>query len=391
MEALRSSSRLLPVPFLDLRASHEAVQAEVLADFATLIETNAFTNGPAVAEFEEAFAAYCGVEHCVGVASGLDALRLALLARGIGPGDEVIVPASTFVATFEAVTQAGAQPVVVDISNGDYGLDPERGGRGRRRSDARAPAGAPLRADGGHDRPRTVGFAARVSCSSRTRARLTARPGTGSGRRGRPRGCFSFYPGKNLGAFGDAGALVTDDADIAGAVRALREHGQREKYEHEVIGIHGSARHDPGARPPAEAAAARRWNEERRGRGRVLQRGARRRRRSRAARRSRRKRAGLASLRRTQRPARRAGGVPQRARDRGRTTTTRSRCISSPAYASLGYRARRVPGGRGSRRRVPLAADLPGNHREPARAPSWQGSKRSSGMADRPANDADTA
>ena len=106
----------LEVPFLDLRPAHEPLVTEILADVAELIATNAFTNGPAVAEFERAFAAYCGAAECVGCASGLDALRLALLATGIERGDEVIVPANTFVATLEAVTQAGGIPVVVDVS-----------------------------------------------------------------------------------------------------------------------------------------------------------------------------------------------------------------------------------------------------------------------------------
>jgi dTDP-4-amino-4,6-dideoxygalactose transaminase len=236
MEALRSSSRLLPVPFLDLRESNEAVQAEVLTDFATLIQTGAFTNGPPVAEFERAFADACGVEHCVGVASGLDALRLALIARGIGPGDEVIVPAHTFVATFEAVTQAGAKPIVVDISNGDYGLDPDAAAAS---FGDRTRALLPVHLYGQMaDMTALVRLASERGAAvieDACQAHGATRDGHRSGAAGRA-GCFSFYPGKNLGAFGDAGALVTDDAELAAGVRALREHGQREKYRHEVAG-----------------------------------------------------------------------------------------------------------------------------------------------------------
>ena len=112
------------VPFVDLSVTTGAVQDDVLSDVAELLATNAFTNGPSVSRFEEAFADWVGVEHWVGLASGLDALRLGLLASKVGPGDEVVVPAMTFIATFEAVTQTGATPVVVDVGEDDYNLDP---------------------------------------------------------------------------------------------------------------------------------------------------------------------------------------------------------------------------------------------------------------------------
>ena len=111
------------VPFLDLRPSHEPLAEAILADVAALIETNAYINGPAVAEFERDFAEFCGSAYAVGLASGLDALRLALLAAGLRQDDEVIVPAQTFVATLEAVTQAGGKPVPVDVREDDYTLD----------------------------------------------------------------------------------------------------------------------------------------------------------------------------------------------------------------------------------------------------------------------------
>src|SRR5215203_1982751 len=120
-----SSATRVRVPFVDLAPSHEPLAQSILADFGRLLETNAYANGPAVAEFERAFAAYVGVDYSVGVASGLDAIRLALQALDVGRGYEVIVPAATFVATFAAVTQVGATPVPVDISERDYGLDPE--------------------------------------------------------------------------------------------------------------------------------------------------------------------------------------------------------------------------------------------------------------------------
>jgi dTDP-4-amino-4,6-dideoxygalactose transaminase len=224
------------VPFLDLGPSHAVVKDEILSDFGGLIETNAFINGPHVAAFENAWAAHCGTAKCVGVASGLDALRLGLIAAGIERGDEVIVPANTFAATFEGVTQAGGRPVPVDVSAADYNLD----------FDAAAAAMTP--------RTRFVmpvhlygqccdmralrALADRYDLTileDACQAHGAIRDGVGAGTVGRA-SAFSFYPAKNLGAMGDAGALVTDDQELAGQVVALREHGQRAKYRHDLEG-----------------------------------------------------------------------------------------------------------------------------------------------------------
>jgi dTDP-4-amino-4,6-dideoxygalactose transaminase len=224
------------VPFLDLRASHEPLAEAILLDLAELIESNAFINGPAVAQFEERFAAFCGSAHCVGTASGLDALRLALLAAELEPGDEVIVPAQTFVATLEAVTQAGLRPVLADVREDDYGLDVDAvadaiGGRTQ--------AVMPVHLFGQMvDLARLDALASARGLAlveDACQAHGATRDGFGAGAAGLA-GAFSFYPGKNLGAFGDAGALVTDDARLASRARALREHGQRRKYEHEREG-----------------------------------------------------------------------------------------------------------------------------------------------------------
>jgi len=219
-----------------LRPAHEPIVTELLADVAELIATNAYTNGPAVAQFERAFAAYCGVAECVGCASGLDALRLALLATGIEPGDEVIVPANTFVATLEAVTQARGVPVVVDVSESDYNVDVTA---------AEAAVGPRTRyllpvhlygqlADMAAVRALADRAGLRV-VEDACQAHGASRDGLGAGGSG-DAGAFSFYPGKNLGAMGDAGALVTSDDAVAAHVRMLREHGQRRKYAHEVEG-----------------------------------------------------------------------------------------------------------------------------------------------------------
>jgi dTDP-4-amino-4,6-dideoxygalactose transaminase len=220
------------VPFLDLAPSHAPLKKRLVAEIAAVIDGGAFVNGPQVAEFESAFARYCGAEHCVGMASGLDALRLALIGGGIERGDEVILPANTFVATAEAVSQAGGRVVLADVSEADYNLDP-------------AAAAAAVT-----DRTR---FLLPVHLCGQladlTALELLGVPiledacqAHGAERDGRRAGtvgyasAFSFYPGKNLGAMGDAGALVTGDASLAERARALREHGQRRKYEHDLEG-----------------------------------------------------------------------------------------------------------------------------------------------------------
>jgi dTDP-4-amino-4,6-dideoxygalactose transaminase len=220
------------VPFLDLASVHAGLKAALLQDFAELIDSGAFTNGPAVGEFERAFARWCGVRFCVGMSSGLDGLRIALLSAGIEPGDEVVVPALTFAATFEAVTQAGGVPVPADASEADYNLDPQAacaavGPRTRfllpvhlygQLADVRALAklGVPLVED---------------ACQAHGASRDGIRAGAAGAA-----AAFSFYPAKNLGAFGDAGALVTNDEQLAGSAVARREHGQRAKYRHELEG-----------------------------------------------------------------------------------------------------------------------------------------------------------
>ena len=231
-----AENQLVAVPFLDLRPSHEPLRAEVLDDLARLVESGAFTNGPDVAEFEAEFAAYCRVEHCVGVASGLDALRLALIACDIRPGDEVIVPANTFVATAEAVTQAGGTVVLADVQESDYNLDPaavEAAISPRTRFLLPVHLYGQL-ADMRRLNPLAEKHGLTV-IEDACQAHGAEREGATAGSLGTA-GAFSFYPGKNLGAFGDAGALVTNSPELAEVIRALREHGQRRKYHHDLVG-----------------------------------------------------------------------------------------------------------------------------------------------------------
>ncbi len=226
----------LAVPFLDLHGVHEHLAEAILGDIAALIPTGAFRNGPALAEFEERFADYCGASHCVGVSSGLDALRLGLIAAGLERGDRVIVPAHTFIATYEAVAQAGGVPVPVDVSESDYNLDPAATSAAL---DDRTRFILPVHLYGQlADMNALVKIAGRAelaiiedACQAHGASRDRLRAGTVG-----LAGAFSFYPGKNLGAMGDAGALVTDDAALATTMRALREHGQTAKYKHELEG-----------------------------------------------------------------------------------------------------------------------------------------------------------
>jgi len=227
---------LAPVPLVDLRTVHDGLKAGILADLSDLIDSNSFTNGPHVAAFERAFAEYCGARRCVGVASGLDALRLALLSAGLKQGDEVLVPANTFVATLEAVVQAGGIPVLVDVTERDYNIDVEAAAA------AIAPRTRvilPVHLYGQLADMQPLGLlAARHGLqvvSDACQAHGATRGGFGAAGGSRA-AAFSFFPGKNLGAMGDAGALVTDDDELADRARALREHGQIAKYVHEESG-----------------------------------------------------------------------------------------------------------------------------------------------------------
>jgi dTDP-3-amino-3,4,6-trideoxy-alpha-D-glucose transaminase len=224
------------VPFVDLQLVHAGLREELLADFAELIDSGAFSNGPAVAEFERELAAYCGSSTSVGVASGLDALRLGLLAAGLEPGDEAIVPANTFIATVEAIAQAGARPVLVDASEADYNIDLSAAAAA---VTARTRFLVPVHLYGQlADMRAALALAGSddiVVIEDACQAHGATRDGLTAGATGAV-GAFSFYPAKNLGAFGDAGAAVTSDEQLAGRIRVLREHGQRIKYEHEVEG-----------------------------------------------------------------------------------------------------------------------------------------------------------
>ncbi len=224
------------VPFVDLARVHRGLKDELLEEISQLIDAGTFTNGPSVRAFEEAFASYCGTRWCVGTGSGLDALRLALLGGGIEPGDEVVVPASTFVATVEAVSQSGGTPVLADVGEEDLNLDVEAAAAA---ITPRTRFLLPVHLYGQMADVRALEvLAARHGLElieDACQAHGAARDGRRAGAVGLA-AAFSFYPAKNLGAFGDAGALVTSDANVAVAARSLRDHGQGRKYDHERAG-----------------------------------------------------------------------------------------------------------------------------------------------------------
>lgn len=224
------------VPFSNLHAHHAHLRTEFAAAIEEVIEASAFAGGPFVSRFEDDFARYCGVEHVVGVGSGTDALWLALLALGIGPGDEVITVPMTFIATAEAISRTGGTPVFVDIDETTYTMDPA----GLQRAlTARTKAILPVHLFGQMaDMEPIMAFARQHGLfvvEDAAQAHGASYRGNRAGSLG-DAGCFSFYPGKNLGAFGEAGAIATGDVEIARKMRVFLDHGQSRKYHHSVVG-----------------------------------------------------------------------------------------------------------------------------------------------------------
>jgi dTDP-4-amino-4,6-dideoxygalactose transaminase len=224
------------IPFLNLKAQYKEIRPQVDAAVARVIESAQFVLGPEVAAFEERFAAYCGVRHCVAVNSGTSALHLALLAAGIGPGDEVITVSMTFVATTAAILYCGAKPVFVDVDPDTWTMDPNLV---KAAITPRTKAILPVHLHGlMADMDSIIEIADRAGLI----VIEDAAQAHGSECRGRRAGaigdigCFSFYPGKNLGAYGEAGAAVTNRSDLARQLALLRDWGQESKYNHVLPG-----------------------------------------------------------------------------------------------------------------------------------------------------------
>ena len=248
------------IPLVDLRAQHDELRAEIDAAVRDIIDRSSFIGGPYVEAFERDFAAYCGVSHAIGCASGTDALKLALMAVGVRPGDVVITVPHTFIATVEAISLVGAHPIFVDIDAATYTMSPARlaeyvetdcrvdsDGRLMDRASGRPvtaiipvhlyglPADMdPILALAERHGLKVVEDACQAHGAVYWKTEDGGRKAENGGRAGTlgDVGCFSFYPGKNLGAMGEAGALVTDDAEIAQRAHILRDHGQRERYVH---------------------------------------------------------------------------------------------------------------------------------------------------------------
>ncbi|MBU4464805.1 MAG: DegT/DnrJ/EryC1/StrS family aminotransferase [Actinobacteria bacterium] len=222
------------VPFVDLSWQTSRIRDEVDAAIAAVIDTSGFILGPAAAKFESAFAQYSNVRHCLGVGNGTDALELAIQAAGIGSGDEVIVPANTFAATAEAVSRSGATPVTVDCTD-DYLISVEGVADALT---ARTRMVAPVHLYGQaapvEDIRGVIGDDILI-LEDAAQSQGARRHGAMAGSLG-DLAATSFYPGKNLGAFGDAGAMLTNNDVFAEAVRKLRNHGGIEKYEHSLVG-----------------------------------------------------------------------------------------------------------------------------------------------------------
>jgi dTDP-4-amino-4,6-dideoxygalactose transaminase len=230
------SESMTTVPFLDLWSQHQPLMNELTSAMQAVIERSALAGGPFVASFEEEFAAYCESTYAVGVGNGTDALWLSLLACGIGPGDEVITVPNTFIATAEAISFSGAKPVFVDVDPASYTMDPNRL---ECAITPRTKAIIPVHLYGQMaDMDPILEIARRHGLKvieDACQAHGATYKGWQAGSLG-DAGCFSFYPGKNLGAVGEAGAVVTNDAALAARIRVLRDHGQDTKYHHSRIG-----------------------------------------------------------------------------------------------------------------------------------------------------------
>jgi dTDP-4-amino-4,6-dideoxygalactose transaminase len=234
---MQTSYTALRVPLVDLKAQYQSIKQEIDEAMAAVIAQSAFIGGPFVKDFESAFARFCGAEHCVGVANGTDALFIALKTLGVGPGDEVITAANSFVATSEAIKMAGARVVFVDIDPDTFNVDVARI---EEKISSRTKAIVPVHLYG---QPADMDPIRALARKHGLWVVGDAAQAHGALYKGHPLAkladitCFSFYPGKNLGAYGDAGALVTDREEWAVSARMFANHGRVKKYDHDLEGV----------------------------------------------------------------------------------------------------------------------------------------------------------
>lgn len=225
------------IPFVDLKSQYESIKKEIDNAISTVISQAAFIGGPHVKSFEEAFAKFCNMKHCIGVANGTDALYIAMKTLGIGKGDEVITAANSFIATSEAITMTGAKVVFVDINSQTYNIDAQKI---EEKITPRTKAILPVHLYG-----QPVDMDPILSLAHKYDLKVVedAAQAHGAVYKGRRIGsfgdmaCFSFYPGKNLGAYGDAGAIVTSNEELALKATMFANHGRSDKYNHEIEGV----------------------------------------------------------------------------------------------------------------------------------------------------------
>lgn len=233
----------MKIPFLDLKTPYVELKSKLDAAYEKVMESGWYILGPEVEHFERNFARYCSASHCVGVGNGLDALHLILCAYGIGEGDEVIVPSNTYIATWLAVSYTGATPVAVEPDPKTYNLDPDRVAA------AITPRTKAILLVHLYGQPADMDPILEIASKHGLKVVEDAAQAHGARYKGRPTGGlgdgagWSFYPGKNLGALGDAGAVTTNDEGLADRVRVLRNYGSRTKYYNEVKGF--NSRLDP--------------------------------------------------------------------------------------------------------------------------------------------------
>jgi len=253
-----------PIPFVDLAAQHKALERPLREATSRILETSGFILGEDVEAFEREFAAFCGVKHAIGVASGLDALTLSLRALGVGKGDEVLVPANTFIATALAVVQAGAKPVLVDVDPEIYCIDPALAAKAvNKKTKAIIPVhlyGQSADMDAIRAIASKHGLAiVEDACQAHGAVyKDDQRCGAMS-----DAGCFSFYPSKNLGALGDGGIITTDRDDVAGKLRTIRNYGQEKKNVHSVKGVNSRLDAMQAAMLRVKLRHLPKWNESR--------------------------------------------------------------------------------------------------------------------------------
>lgn len=252
------------VPLVDVGLQTDEIADEVREGFARVIDRSAFILGEEVAAFEAEFAEFCGVEHCIGVGNGTDALELALRAVGVGTGDDVLLPVNSFVASASAVRRAGATPVLVDVDPHHLLLDVEQAAD---RCGPRTRAVMPVHLYG---QMPPMGAITKLAASAGASVVEDAAQAHGASHHGTRAGAHgaaaatSFYPGKNLGAFGDAGAVLTGSSAVARTVQALRNHGSHTKYEHSETGFNSRLDTLQAVVLSAKLSRLERWNEQRR-------------------------------------------------------------------------------------------------------------------------------